>query len=185
MSTPLTTSPNWLRLSWPSRVKAEIVTAGLDSDAFYLDDPTLVVHRSINELVYDTLGYIVEPESVAYGYLLGTDVVSDRDGRRALVDLIKGCVPPADRQNLQAEHSSLTYPAKADPRPILAKEQRLVRGNKAADWTPTVPRLRRVNNSCGSPWIQNFTRPFVFDTLVWWTFSTPPLPNCPIWLRSV
>ncbi|KAK3288913.1 hypothetical protein CYMTET_3631 [Cymbomonas tetramitiformis] len=64
-----------------------------------MDDPTLVVHRSVNELVYDTLGYIVEPDSVAYGYLLGTDAVSDRVGRRALVDLInKGCVPPAIRQ---------------------------------------------------------------------------------------
>ncbi|KAK3276503.1 hypothetical protein CYMTET_15422 [Cymbomonas tetramitiformis] len=61
-------------------LKVEIVTAGLDSDAFDLDDPTLVVHRSINELVYDTLGYIVELDSVAYGYLLGTDAVSDRDG---------------------------------------------------------------------------------------------------------
>ncbi|KAK3239135.1 hypothetical protein CYMTET_50917, partial [Cymbomonas tetramitiformis] len=68
----------------------EIITAGLDSDVFDLDDPTLVVHRSINELVYDTLGYIVEPDSVAYGYLLGTHDVSDRDGRRALADLVKG-----------------------------------------------------------------------------------------------
>ncbi|KAK3248715.1 hypothetical protein CYMTET_41830 [Cymbomonas tetramitiformis] len=93
-----------------------------------MDDPTLVVNRSVNELVYDTLGYIVEPDSVAYGYLLGTDAVSD---------LIKGCVPPAVRQKLQAIHSSLTYPAKVDPRPILAKEQRLVRENRAADWTPT------------------------------------------------
>ncbi|KAK3240255.1 hypothetical protein CYMTET_49898 [Cymbomonas tetramitiformis] len=33
-----------------------------------MDDPTLLVHRSINELVYDTLGYlIVEPDFVAYG----------------------------------------------------------------------------------------------------------------------
>ncbi|KAK3237093.1 hypothetical protein CYMTET_52802 [Cymbomonas tetramitiformis] len=53
------------------------------------------------------------------------------------VDLIKGCVPPAVRQKLQAEHSSLTYPANVDPRPILAKEQRLVRENPAADWTRT------------------------------------------------
>ncbi|KAK3250663.1 hypothetical protein CYMTET_39982 [Cymbomonas tetramitiformis] len=42
------------------------------------------------------------------------------------------------REKLQAEHSSLRYPAKVDPRLILAKEQRLVREiNKAADWTPT------------------------------------------------
>ncbi|KAK3254418.1 hypothetical protein CYMTET_36365 [Cymbomonas tetramitiformis] len=71
-------------------LKAEINTAGLDSDVFNLDEPTLVIHRAVNELVYDTLAYIVEPDSVAYGYLLGTDAVSDRDGRRALMDLIKG-----------------------------------------------------------------------------------------------
>ncbi|KAK3234086.1 hypothetical protein CYMTET_55652 [Cymbomonas tetramitiformis] len=73
-------------------LKAEIVTAGLDPDVFDMDNPALVVHRSVNELVYDTLGYIVEPYSMAYGYLLGTEVDSDRDGRRALVDLIKGMI---------------------------------------------------------------------------------------------
>ncbi|KAK3252876.1 hypothetical protein CYMTET_37837 [Cymbomonas tetramitiformis] len=66
----------------------------------------------INELLYDTLTYIVEPGSVAYGYLLGTDSATDRDGRRALIDLIKGCVPPAVRQKHQAEHSALRYPAR-------------------------------------------------------------------------
>ncbi|KAK3283660.1 hypothetical protein CYMTET_8653 [Cymbomonas tetramitiformis] len=44
---------------------------------------------------------------------------------RALIDLIKGCVPPAVRPKLQAEHSLLRYPVKVEPRPILAKEQRL------------------------------------------------------------
>ncbi|KAK3281962.1 hypothetical protein CYMTET_10281 [Cymbomonas tetramitiformis] len=44
----------------------------------------------VNELVHDTLTYIVEPDTVAYGYLMGTDSAADRDGRRALVDLIKG-----------------------------------------------------------------------------------------------
>ncbi|KAK3247899.1 hypothetical protein CYMTET_42617 [Cymbomonas tetramitiformis] len=49
----------------------------------------------------------------------------------------RGCLPPAVRQKHQAGHSALTYPARVDPRPILAMEQRLVRENKAADWTPT------------------------------------------------
>ncbi|KAK3253061.1 hypothetical protein CYMTET_37671 [Cymbomonas tetramitiformis] len=35
------------------------------------------------------------------------------------------------------EHAALRYPANVDPQPILAKEQRLVRDNKASDWTPT------------------------------------------------
>ncbi|KAK3272830.1 hypothetical protein CYMTET_18897 [Cymbomonas tetramitiformis] len=88
--------------------RQEILSAGLEIDVFNFDDPEK-----------------------------GTDSVSDRDGRRALIDLIKGCVPPAVRQKLHAEHSSLRYPAKMDPRPILAMEQRLVRENRVADWTPT------------------------------------------------
>eukprot|EP00854_Cymbomonas_tetramitiformis_P006450 gene6450-biopygen6492 len=59
-----------------------------------MNDPTLVVHRSINELVYDTLGL---------GLHCGARLCRLR----------------------------------VDPRPILAKEQRLVRENRAADWTPT------------------------------------------------
>ncbi|KAK3238095.1 hypothetical protein CYMTET_51866, partial [Cymbomonas tetramitiformis] len=55
-----------------------------------------------------------------------------------MVDLIKRCVPPAVRQKHQTEYSALVYPARVDPRPILAMEQRLVRENRAADWTPTV-----------------------------------------------
>ncbi|KAK3261404.1 hypothetical protein CYMTET_29690 [Cymbomonas tetramitiformis] len=37
---------------------------------------------------------------------------------------------------LEDEHSALRYPAGVDPRPILAKEARLVRENKARDWRP-------------------------------------------------
>ncbi|KAK3273427.1 hypothetical protein CYMTET_18334 [Cymbomonas tetramitiformis] len=37
----------------------------------------------------------------------------------------------------QEEHAALRYPANVDPQPILAREQRLVRDNKASDWTPT------------------------------------------------
>ncbi|KAK3285960.1 hypothetical protein CYMTET_6455 [Cymbomonas tetramitiformis] len=44
----------------------------------------------------DTLAYIVKTDSAAEHFLLGTDSVSDRDGRRVLLDLIKGCVPPVD-----------------------------------------------------------------------------------------
>ncbi|KAK3247214.1 hypothetical protein CYMTET_43272 [Cymbomonas tetramitiformis] len=117
-------------------LKSEIATASLDTDVFDFDHRNLGVQRFVNELVYDTLTYIVEPDTVAYGYLLGTDSVTDRDGRRALVDLIKGCVPPAVRQKHQSEHSALLYPARVDPRPILAMEQRLVRENRATDWTP-------------------------------------------------
>ncbi|KAK3243243.1 hypothetical protein CYMTET_47094 [Cymbomonas tetramitiformis] len=35
------------------------------------------------------------------------------------------------------EHAALRYPAGVDPQPILAREQRLVRDNRASDWRPT------------------------------------------------
>ncbi|KAK3250945.1 hypothetical protein CYMTET_39705 [Cymbomonas tetramitiformis] len=41
------------------------------------------------------------------------------------------------RELQQEEHAALRYPANVDPQPILAKEQRLVRDNRASDWTPT------------------------------------------------
>ncbi|KAK3246712.1 hypothetical protein CYMTET_43760 [Cymbomonas tetramitiformis] len=69
-------------------IKSEMSTTGLNCDVFDLDNPTLGVQRTINQLLYDTLTYVIEPDSVAYGYLLGTDSATDRDGRRALVDLI-------------------------------------------------------------------------------------------------
>ncbi|KAK3278287.1 hypothetical protein CYMTET_13764 [Cymbomonas tetramitiformis] len=72
-----------------SAIKSEISTAGLSCDVFDPDNPTLGVQRAINELLYDTLTYVVELGSVAYDYLLGTDSATNRDGRRALVDLIK------------------------------------------------------------------------------------------------
>ncbi|KAK3262686.1 hypothetical protein CYMTET_28470 [Cymbomonas tetramitiformis] len=39
--------------------------------------------------------------------------------------------------DLVEEHAALRYPANVDPQPVLAKEQRLVRDNRASDWTPT------------------------------------------------
>ncbi|KAK3232933.1 hypothetical protein CYMTET_56737 [Cymbomonas tetramitiformis] len=102
--------------------KSEIATAGLDADVFDFDHPNLGVQRFVNALVYDTLTYIVEPDTVACAYLIGTDSAVDRDGRRALVDLIKGCVPISVWQKHQAEHSALLYPARVDPRHILVMD---------------------------------------------------------------
>ncbi|KAK3240354.1 hypothetical protein CYMTET_49803 [Cymbomonas tetramitiformis] len=91
----------------------------------------------VNGLLFDVLALVIEKHSNAYVWLTGTDASSDRDGRRALVDIIKGCVPVALRESHQEEHAALRYPADTDPQPILAREQRLVRDNKATDWTPT------------------------------------------------
>ncbi|KAK3232763.1 hypothetical protein CYMTET_56902 [Cymbomonas tetramitiformis] len=115
----------------------EFSSAGLVLSSFDLDDLTKAVIPRVNELLYDTLAYVVKTDSAAEHFLLGTDSVSDRDGRRALLDLIKGCVPPGVCQTLQEEHSQLRYPARVDPRWLLAKELRLVRDNRSEDWTPT------------------------------------------------
>ncbi|KAK3237582.1 hypothetical protein CYMTET_52354 [Cymbomonas tetramitiformis] len=107
-------------------LKNEFSSAGLDLSSFEFDDLAKGVIPKVNELLYDTLAYIVKSDSAAEHFLLGTDSVSDRDARRALLDLIKGCVPPGVRQTLQEEHSQLRYAARVDPQPLLAREQRLV-----------------------------------------------------------
>ncbi|KAK3283539.1 hypothetical protein CYMTET_8771 [Cymbomonas tetramitiformis] len=76
----------------------------------------------INGMLYDVLALVVEEHNNAYVWLTGTDASSDRDGRRALVDIIKGCVLVALRESQQEEHAALRYPANVDPHPILAKE---------------------------------------------------------------
>ncbi|KAK3275658.1 hypothetical protein CYMTET_16221 [Cymbomonas tetramitiformis] len=113
---------------------AEFETAGLALGVFDISDPTLLVHSKVNAFLYDVLGRIIASHSAAYRYLRGTH--GDRDGRRAIVDLAKGCVEVGVRESRQDEHSALRYPAGVDPRPILAKEARLVRENKARDWRP-------------------------------------------------
>ncbi|KAK3233969.1 hypothetical protein CYMTET_55749, partial [Cymbomonas tetramitiformis] len=89
----------------------------------------------VNAFLYDVLGRIIASHSSAYGYLRGTH--GDRDGRRAIVDLAKGCAEVGVRESRQDEHSALRYPVGVDdPRPILAKKARLARENKARDWGP-------------------------------------------------
>ncbi|KAK3246195.1 hypothetical protein CYMTET_44258 [Cymbomonas tetramitiformis] len=76
-------------------LKNELGSAGLDLAPFAFDDPSKEVIGKVNELLYDSLAYIVKEE-----------------------------------------HFQLRYPARVDPRPILAKEQKLVRDSRAEDWTP-------------------------------------------------
>ncbi|KAK3242731.1 hypothetical protein CYMTET_47580 [Cymbomonas tetramitiformis] len=119
------------------QLRTEFHSAGLELASFDLDDPLARVVTKVNGLLFDVLALVIEKHSNAYVWLTGTDASSDRDGRRALVDIIKGCVPVALRESHQEEHAALRYPADTDPQPILAREQRLVRDNKATDWTPT------------------------------------------------
>ncbi|KAK3237775.1 hypothetical protein CYMTET_52176 [Cymbomonas tetramitiformis] len=119
------------------QLRTEFESARLELKSFDIDNPLAMVVRRVNGLLYDVLALVVEKHSNAYVWLTGTDASSDRDGRRALIDIIKGCVPVALRESQQEEHAALRYPANVDPQPILAREQRLVRDNKASDWTPT------------------------------------------------
>ncbi|KAK3240439.1 hypothetical protein CYMTET_49717 [Cymbomonas tetramitiformis] len=119
------------------QLRTEFASAGLELASFDLDEPMALVVSKVNGLLYDVLQLVIEKHSNAHVWLTGTDASADRDGRRALVDVIKRCVPVALRESFQQEHAALNYPANVDPQPVLAREQRLVRDNKAADWTPT------------------------------------------------
>ncbi|KAK3283991.1 hypothetical protein CYMTET_8334 [Cymbomonas tetramitiformis] len=125
------------------QLRTEFESAGPELKSFDLDDPLTPVVSRVNGLLYDVLALVVEKHSNAYVWLTGTDASSDRDGRRALVDIVKGCVPVALRESQQEEHAALRYPANVDPQPILAREQRLVRDNRASDWTPTEATRKR------------------------------------------
>ncbi|KAK3271562.1 hypothetical protein CYMTET_20101 [Cymbomonas tetramitiformis] len=113
------------------QLRTEFHSTGLEMASFDLDDPLARVVAKVNGLLYDVLALVVEKHSNAYVWLTGTDASSDPDGRRALVDIIKGCVPVALRESHQEEHAALRYPADTDPQPILAREQRLTEAGKA------------------------------------------------------
>ncbi|KAK3251161.1 hypothetical protein CYMTET_39493 [Cymbomonas tetramitiformis] len=100
------------------QLRTEFHSAGLELASFDLDDPLARVVTKVNGLLYDVLALVIEKRSNAYVWLTGTDASSDRDGRRALVDIIKGCVPVALRESHQEEHAALRYPADTDPQPI-------------------------------------------------------------------
>ncbi|KAK3239090.1 hypothetical protein CYMTET_50951 [Cymbomonas tetramitiformis] len=96
------------------QLRTEFRSAGLELASFDLDDTLARVVGRVDGLLYDVLALVIEKHSNAFVWLTGTDASSDRDGRQALVDIVKG--------------SHLRF---------LAREQRLVRDNKATDWTPT------------------------------------------------
>ncbi|KAK3269267.1 hypothetical protein CYMTET_22285 [Cymbomonas tetramitiformis] len=107
-------------------LRTDFISAGLD---FGLDDPTVRVIDKATSLVYDILAMVIEPKSHAEMPLLGTDAVSDRDGRRAMMtDLIKGSVPLGVRQTLHDEHCTLPRQvAAAGQCPFLPSEEQSVR----------------------------------------------------------
>ncbi|KAK3244109.1 hypothetical protein CYMTET_46268 [Cymbomonas tetramitiformis] len=74
-------------------LKTQFENAGLDVSPFDFDDVTKEVLECINTLVYDTLFEVIQRDSAADIYFVATDSASARDGRRALLDLVKGCIP--------------------------------------------------------------------------------------------
>ncbi|KAK3234430.1 hypothetical protein CYMTET_55313 [Cymbomonas tetramitiformis] len=119
-------------------------TVGLELTSFDFDDPNKEVIPLVNELVYDVFSEVVEANSAVYRFfILATDCSTDGDGRRGLIDLVKGCIPSGVHISHQEEHSALRYPAREDPRPVLAKEHKLVRENRADDWRSTEASRRR------------------------------------------
>ncbi|KAK3250962.1 hypothetical protein CYMTET_39685 [Cymbomonas tetramitiformis] len=87
-------------------LKTEFMSAGLDVSSFDFEHPTRII-EAVSELVYDTLAELIESGSQAEMFFESTDSSMERDGRRALLDLIKGCVPPGVRQSHLEEHAAL------------------------------------------------------------------------------
>ncbi|KAK3248065.1 hypothetical protein CYMTET_42454 [Cymbomonas tetramitiformis] len=127
----------------PGEIKAndaaatEFSTLGLDLTSFDFNDLTKEVIPLVNKLVYDTFSELMEADSDAERHFLATDCSTNRGGRRALIDLVKGCILAAVRVLHQEGYLALRYPARVDPRHILAKEHCLVLENKAVEWNST------------------------------------------------
>ncbi|KAK3241885.1 hypothetical protein CYMTET_48385 [Cymbomonas tetramitiformis] len=123
---------------------AKIITAlkndfdanGLDLDVFDLSNTAREVHPAINGVLYDTLSHIVADGSAAEMFLEGARDASARDGRRALIDLAKGCIPVGLMTSHMEEYMAIRYEAKVDPRKALTLEHRLVKENTTPGWFP-------------------------------------------------
>ncbi|KAK3271706.1 hypothetical protein CYMTET_19964 [Cymbomonas tetramitiformis] len=125
---------------------AKIITAlkndfdanGLDLEVFDLSNTAREVHPAVNGVLYDTLAHIVAEEgSAAEMFLEGAGDASERDGRRALIDLAKGCIPVGLMTSHMEEYMAIRYEAKeVDPRKALTLEHRLVKENTTPGWFP-------------------------------------------------
>ncbi|KAK3288769.1 hypothetical protein CYMTET_3758 [Cymbomonas tetramitiformis] len=123
---------------------AKIITAlkndfdanGLGLDVFDLNDTAREVHPPVNGVLYDTLAHIVAEGSAAEMFLEGAGDSSERDGRRALIDLAKGCIPAGLMTSHMEEYMAIRYEAKIDPRKALTLKHRLVKENTTPGWFP-------------------------------------------------
>ncbi|KAK3281473.1 hypothetical protein CYMTET_10740 [Cymbomonas tetramitiformis] len=124
------------------RLRREFEKARLGVDVFDFNDQATRVHPAVNQFLFDVVSLVVEPGSLA-SLVLGGQCAEDRDGRRALVELIRFCVRQARAQRCYEHYVALRYPAETDPRPLLEEEHRLVAENDTEDWTPTTDSRRR------------------------------------------
>ncbi|KAK3288933.1 hypothetical protein CYMTET_3600, partial [Cymbomonas tetramitiformis] len=123
---------------------AKIITAlkndfdanGLGLEVFDLSNTTREVHPAVNGVLYDTLAHIVAEGSAAEMFLEGAGDASERDGRRALIDLAKGCISVGLMTSHMEEYMAIRYEAKVDPRKALTLEHRLVKENTTPGWFP-------------------------------------------------
>ncbi|KAK3262745.1 hypothetical protein CYMTET_28416 [Cymbomonas tetramitiformis] len=114
------------------RLKREFEKARLGVDVFDFNDQHVRIHPAVNQFLYDVVSLVVEPSSLA-SLVLGGQCAEDRDGRRALVELIRFCVRQAQGQRCLEHYIALRYPAEVDPRPLLEEEHRLVTENDTED----------------------------------------------------
>ncbi|KAK3281477.1 hypothetical protein CYMTET_10744 [Cymbomonas tetramitiformis] len=117
-------------------LKNDFEANGLDLGVFDLSKTDREVHPAVNGVLYDTLAHIVAEGSAAEMFLEGAGDASDRDGRRALIDLAKGCIPIGLITSHMEEYMTIRYEAKVDPRKALTLEHRLVKENTTPGWFP-------------------------------------------------
>ncbi|KAK3281371.1 hypothetical protein CYMTET_10839 [Cymbomonas tetramitiformis] len=108
----------------------------LKLDVFDLSNTAREVHPAVNGVLYDTLTHVVAEGSAVEIFLEGAGDASERDGRRALIDLAKGCIPMGLMTSHVEEYMAIRYEATVDHRKALTLEHRLVKENTTPGWFP-------------------------------------------------
>ncbi|KAK3260176.1 hypothetical protein CYMTET_30849 [Cymbomonas tetramitiformis] len=155
------------------RLRREFEKARLGVDVFEFNDQTTRIHPAVNQFLFDVVSLVVESGSLA-SLVLGGQCAEDRDGSRALVELIRFCVRQARGQRCYEHYTALHYPAETDPRPLLEEEHRLVAENDTEDWTPTTDSRRRQMFRALD---RVFYKTLIDKYLVPETLAAVPLPN--------
>ncbi|KAK3283438.1 hypothetical protein CYMTET_8859 [Cymbomonas tetramitiformis] len=120
-----------------SALKNDFDANGLKLDVFDLSNTAREVHAAATGyLLYATLTHVVAEGSAAEMFLEGAGDASERDGRRALIDLAKGCIHVGLMTSHMEEYMAIRYEAKVDPRKALTLEHRLVKENATPGWFP-------------------------------------------------